>query len=326
MTHVSFHKPVLRDEAIRYLVTNPHGTYVDGTAGGGGHAAQILAELSEEGHLYAVDQDEEALAFVKERFADEKRITLIRGNFGYIDVLLPRNIHGKVNGILLDLGVSSHQIDKPERGFSFRHDGPLDMRMGSLQTVTAAQIVNEYDYESLRNIFYEFGEERRSSRIARAIIDARPLNTTGDLREVVSQVIPERFRNKTLARIFQALRIEVNSELRMLIRVLEKGHTLLCEDGRFVVISYHSLEDRLCKNFFRYGNHEGKAIKDFYGNVIRPLKPLNRKVITASDMEIEQNSRARSAKLRAACRLSQTGTIATENPGEDKPRNSGDGS
>lgn len=303
MTHVTYHKPVLRDEAVRYLVTNPNGTYVDGTLGGGGHAALILHKLSDKGRLFAIDQDEEAIKYAGRLFADESRITLVRGNFGYMDVLLPREYHGGIDGILLDLGVSSHQIDEAERGFSFQKDGPLDMRMGALQTTTAAEIVNEYDFESLRDLLFEYGEERRSSRIARAIIQARPLNTTGQLREAVASVVPERFRNKSLARVFQALRIQVNSELNMLKRVLEKGYSLLCDKGRFVVITYHSLEDRICKNFFRSGNFEGKMVKDFYGNDIRPMEALNKKVISASETEKAENTRARSAKLRAAAKL-----------------------
>jgi 16S rRNA (cytosine1402-N4)-methyltransferase len=305
MTHVTYHKPVLLNEAIRYLVTDPDGIYVDGTLGGGGHSAHILAHLSEKGRLYGIDQDDDALRVASERFAGEDRIAMIRGNFGYMDALLPRDAAGRLSGILLDLGVSSHQIDEPERGFSFQKDGPLDMRMGALQELTAAAIVNEYEYEELRNLFFEFGEERESGRIARAIIRDRPLQTTGQLRDSVASAVPERFLNKSLARIFQALRIAVNSELNMLKRALEKGTELLREEGRFVVITYHSLEDRLCKNYFRYGNFEGNPEKDFYGNTITPLQTVTRKVVTASDNEVAVNPRARSAKLRAAVKISQ---------------------
>lgn len=300
MTDVSYHKPVLLNEAIQYLVTDPHGVYVDGTLGGGGHSARILEELSDEGHIYAFDQDEDALAYAGERFDNEKRITISRGNFGYIDTLLPKELHGRITGILLDLGVSSHQIDVPERGFSFQKDGPLDMRMGGLQANTASEIVNSYEYEDLRNLLYEYGEERESGRIARAVLRARPLQTTGELRGVVASVVPDRFLNKSLARIFQALRIAVNSELSMLKRVLEKGTALLADNGRFVVITYHSLEDRLCKNYFRAGNFEGKPVKDFYGYDVRPLRLLNKKVISPPEKEKDENPRARSAKLRAA--------------------------
>ncbi len=300
MTRITYHKPVLLNEAIHYLVTDPHGTYVDGTLGGGGHSAHIMDKLSDRGRLFGMDQDDEAIRHATERFAGESRIRFIRGNFGYMDVLLPEETSGSAAGILLDLGVSSHQLEEPGRGFSFQKDGPLDMRMGSLQGTTAANIINEYGYEQLRDLFFEYGEERESARIARAIIRDRPLETTGKLRDTVARVVPERFLNKSLARIFQALRIAVNNEMSMLKRVLEKGTWMLREKGRFVVITYHSLEDRLCKNYFRYGNFEGKPVKDFYGNEISPLRVLNKKVITPSKSEVAANPRARSAKLRAA--------------------------
>ena len=302
MTHVTYHKPVLLNEAVRYLVTDPDGIYVDGTLGGGGHSAHILEKLSDKGRLFGIDQDDDALRVAAERFADDDRVTVIRGNFGYMDVLLPREAEGNLSGILLDLGVSSHQIDQPERGFSFQKDGPLDMRMGGLQEITAANIVNEYEYEDLRNLFFEYGEERESGRIARAIIRDRPMETTGQLRDTVASVVPERFLNKSLARIFQALRIAVNSEMKMLKRALEKGTDLLREEGRFVVITYHSLEDRLCKHYFRYGNFDGTPVKDFYGNDITPLRMLTRRVVSPSVNEVAENPRARSAKLRAAVR------------------------
>ncbi len=303
MTHVTVHKPVLLNEAIQFLVSDPDGIYIDGTLGGGGHSAQILNRLSKKGRLFGLDQDDEALCRTAALFADEPRITIIRGNFGYMDALLPKETDGRLAGILLDLGVSSNQIDDARRGFSFQKDGPLDMRMGGLQDITAAKIVNEYEYEELRDLFYEYGEERESARIAKAILRERPLKTTGQLRDVIASVMPERFLNKSLARIFQALRIAVNSELNMLKRVLETGTGMLRENGRFVVITYHSLEDRLCKNYFRYGNFEGKPVKDFYGNDVRPLNVLTKKVITPSDNEVAANPRARSAKLRAAVKL-----------------------
>lgn len=313
MILATYHKPVLLNEVVRYLVTDPHGIYVDGTMGGGGHSARILQELSEKGRLFGIDQDEDALKVAEKRFSGEDRFTLIRGNFGYLDVLLPKDADRRISGILLDLGVSSHQIDEPDRGFSFQKEGPLDMRMGKLQGTTAADIVNGYEYEELRDLFFSFGEERQSARIARAIIRARPLDTTAQLRETVASVIPERFLNKSLARIFQALRIAVNNELNMLRLALDKGAGLLCRDGRFVVITYHSLEDRLCKNYFRYGNFEGKPVKDFYGNDIAPFRVLNKKVLTPQADEVAQNPRARSAKLRAAAR--NPGTDAVGWPG-----------
>ncbi len=323
MTPETYHKPVLRDEAVRYLVTSLHGTYVDATLGGGGHAARILEELSDQGRLFGIDQDEDAITHAGERFVNEKRMAILRGNFGYIDVLLPRPYHGTVDGILLDLGVSSHQIDEPGRGFSFQQDGPLDMRMGSLQARTAADIVNNSEYEVLRDLLFKYGEERESRRIARAIINARPMETTEHLRSAVSGVVPERFRNKSLARVFQALRIEVNNELGMLERVLEKGVQLLAPYGRFTVITYHSLEDRLCKNYFRYGNFEGKPEKDFYGNELRPVDPLHKKVITPNEMEKKENPRARSAKLRVAVKRADTHEHTASNPGLGRNQNGG---
>lgn len=312
MTHASYHKPVLLNEAIHHLVTDPNGVYIDGTLGGGGHSASILDKLSARGRLIAVDQDDDAIAFAGSRFQKEPRITILRGNFGFLDVIIPDEIANKVSGILLDLGVSSHQIDVPERGFSFQNDGPLDMRMGGLHSLNAAQIVNEYDYEALRDLFFEFGEERESKKVAKSIISRRPMQTTAELRDAVAAAVSERFLNKSLARIFQALRIAVNSELSMLERALEKGTGLLIENGRFVVITYHSLEDRICKNFFRYGNFEGKPVKDFYGNEVRPLGLVNKKVVAASETEKNENPRSRSAKLRAAFKLSGTAPSSVE--------------
>ncbi|MEX0680436.1 MAG: 16S rRNA (cytosine(1402)-N(4))-methyltransferase RsmH [Balneolales bacterium] len=319
----TYHKPVLLDEAISYLISDTHGIYVDGTLGGGGHSARILDHLASDGRLYAMDQDEDALEYAAGRFKKDDRISLIRGNFGFFDVLLPKKIHGNIRGILLDLGVSSHQIDEPERGFSFQADGPLDMRMGSLQTTTAAGIVNEYEYARLRDLFFEYGEERQSARIARAVLESRPLKTTAHLREAIASVVPDRFLNKSLARIFQALRIEVNDELKMLKRVLEKGHALLGDRGRMVVITYHSLEDRLCKNFFRYGNFEGRPEKDFYGNTLRPMKMLHKKIISVSTDEAAANPRSRSAKLRAAEKLPAGKEGRQSETGPTKPNKRG---
>lgn len=303
MTQKAYHKPVLLHEAVHYLISDPSGVYVDGTLGGGGHSEQILRKLSRKGMLYAVDQDEDALAFSTEKFKDESRISIVQGNFAYLDVILPKSARGSIDGILLDLGVSSHQIDEPGRGFSFQKDGPLDMRMSVLQDRTAAQLVNELEFHELRNLLFSYGEDRRSSAIARALVAARPLHTTGQMCRVIDSVVPERFRNKTRARIFQALRIAVNEELEMLKQFLNKSCTLLASEGRLVVITYHSLEDRICKNFFRFGNFEGVPQKDFYGHDIRPMKSLASKVVTPGENELEQNPRARSAKLRAAVRI-----------------------
>lgn len=301
----SYHEPVLPEESVSALVTDPEGIYIDGTVGGGGHSALILSRLGPKGKVYGIDQDDDALKVVSERYKGDPRFEHVKGNFGYMDALLPVSAPGNVSGILLDLGVSSYQITEPSRGFSFQHDGPLDMRMSNMQGLTARKIVNEYDYEDLKNIFYRYGEEKYSPKIANAILRCRPLNTTHDLKSAVSSVTPDRFRVKTLARIFQALRIEVNRELDMLKKALETGTQMLKTGGRFVVISYHSLEDRIVKTFFRTGNHEGKLEKDFYGNDIKPLRMIFNKVITPGQEEKEHNPRARSARLRIAEKLEE---------------------
>lgn len=300
MPQSTFHEPVLRDEAVSYLITDTDGVYVDGTLGGAGHAGRILSETGPNGRLYGIDQDEESIEEARKHFGQDSRFYAIRGNFGFMRTLLPAELQGETHGILLDLGVSSHQIDRPERGFSFQSEGPLDMRMSSLLGRTAYDVVNEYDYRRLRDLVFHYGEEKNSRKIAWAIISRRPLETTEDLRDAVASVTPERFLNKTLARVFQALRIEVNRELEMLERALEQGLELLRYRGRFVVISYHSLEDRLVKNFFRSGNSEGKVQKDFYGNDLSPYRPVTRKAVKPAREEVERNQRARSARLRAA--------------------------
>jgi 16S rRNA (cytosine1402-N4)-methyltransferase len=302
MTHTDYHIPVLLEESVSWLLTDPDGIYVDGTIGGGGHSEAILEKLSPEGRVYGIDQDDEALEQTRQRLGDDHRLELIKGNFGFMKTLLPPDTIGKVNGILLDLGVSSHQIDEPERGFSFQAKGPLDMRMGDLRAQTAEQVINSYEFEDLRNIFFEFGEERQSNRIARAIIDNRPVTTTEQLSRIILTVAKGPHAVKSVARIFQAIRIEVNRELEMLGMALEKGLDILKEDGRYVVISYHSLEDRKVKQFFKTGNLEGTLHKDFYGNDITPLQMLTPKIITASESEIRENPRARSARLRVAAK------------------------
>lgn len=300
MTATEYHIPVLRDESVDLLITDTNGIYVDATLGAGGHSAAILDRLGPDARLYGIDQDDEAIAEATSSISDKARFHPLRGNFGYLSTLLPPSVHGNISGILLDLGVSSHQIDAPERGFSFQADGPLDMRMGKLTGITAADVVNTYSYERLRDILYQYGEERASPAIARAIIDGRPIKTTSALKACVEKVIRGKFLIKSLARVFQAIRIEVNQELAMLRNVLEQSVSLLREGGRIVVISYHSLEDRLVKHFFRAGNFDGNLQKDFYGNVIRPLQPVTAKALTAGATEISTNPRARSARLRAA--------------------------
>lgn len=294
------HIPVMLQECMDYLITEEDGIYIDGTLGGGGHSKEILSLLGENGQLYAVDQDDEAIAAATSRIGTDSRFTTLKGNFGYLTTLLPPQIHGQVTGILLDLGVSTHQIKEAERGFSFQEDGPLDMRMGNLTGVSAYQVVNNYDYEALRDVIFHYGEERASRQIARAIIEARPIETTGELRKVISEVVNKKFEVKSLARVFQGIRIEVNRELEMLKNVLEQSLEVLKPGGRLVVMSYHSLEDRIVKRFFKAGNFDGKQEKDFYGNVISPLQPVTRQIIVPSDEEISVNPASRSAKLRVA--------------------------
>jgi 16S rRNA (cytosine1402-N4)-methyltransferase len=294
------HTPVLLDESVEALITDKEGLYIDGTLGGGGHSKEILQHLGENGRLYGIDQDDEALEAATSNIGDDSRFTPIKGNFGYLSTLLPPQTHGQVAGILLDLGVSTHQIKEAERGFSFQEDGPLDMRMGNLSGVSAYQVVNEYEYEKLRDVIFHYGEEKQSRPIARAIIEARPIETTGELRNVISSVVNQRFEIKSLARVFQGIRIEVNRELDMLRKVMEESLEVLKPGGRIVAISYHSLEDRIVKRFFKAGNFEGKVEKDFYGNPISPIKPVNKQVITPTQKEVAVNTAARSAKLRIA--------------------------
>lgn len=294
------HIPVMLRECMDALITDKNGIYVDGTLGGGGHSKEILSRLGENGHLFGIDQDDEALEAAQNCIGNDSRFELVKGNFGYLTTLLPPQTHGQIAGILLDLGVSTHQIKEGERGFSFQEDGPLDMRMGNLSGISAYQVVNEYDYETLRDVIFHYGEERGSKLIAKAIIAARPIETTGELRKVISGVVNKRFEVKSLARVFQGIRIEVNRELDMLKNVLEQSLQVLKPGGRLVVMSYHSLEDRIVKQFFKTGNLKNKLEKDFYGNIISPLKPVTRQVITPTDDEIALNPAARSAKLRVA--------------------------
>ncbi|RNC84524.1 MAG: 16S rRNA (cytosine(1402)-N(4))-methyltransferase RsmH [Balneola sp.] len=294
------HIPVMLQECMDALITDKDAIYVDGTLGGGGHSLEILNNLSEQGELFSIDQDDEAIAAASERIGSDNRFTILKGNFGYLSTLLPPQIHGQVAGILLDLGVSTHQIKEGERGFSFQENGPLDMRMGNLTGFSAYQVVNSYEYQQLRDVIFHYGEEHASRQIARAIIDARPIETTGELKAAISEVVKGKFQIKTLARVFQGIRIEVNRELEMLKDVLTQSLEMLKPGGRLVVMSYHSLEDRIVKRFFKAGNLEGKVEKDFYGNVLSPLNPVNRQVITPTDVEISSNPAARSAKLRIA--------------------------
>jgi 16S rRNA (cytosine1402-N4)-methyltransferase len=299
----AYHAPVLAKETVNLLVTDPSGWYVDGTLGGGGHTALLLEALNAQGKVSGIDQDEEALAEATNRVGHDARFQPVAGNFGFMDTLLGEEADGAISGILLDLGVSSHQIDEAERGFSYKQDGPLDMRMGMFTRQTASDVVNSYEEYELARIFLEYGEERHSRRIARAVIEARPVETTAQLASAVRAVIPPVHANKSLARIFQAIRIEVNRELEMLDRALRVSLRLLKPGGRIAVISYHSLEDRMVKHYFKSGNADGEVERDFYGNTFSPFRVVNKEVVVATEAEIASNPRARSAKLRVAERV-----------------------
>ena len=288
-----YHIPVLLHQSVDGLAIKPWGTYVDATFGGGGHAREILDRL-DEGRLFGFDQDSDAA----ENIIDDERFVFINQNFRYLKNFLRMYQVTAVDGILADLGISSHQIDVGSRGFSTRIDGPLDMRMSKTQTLSAREVVNDYDEESLFRIFREYGEIRHPGCIVRAILANRPIETTEDLSDLLKHCFPANRQHKMLAMVFQALRIEVNEELSALREFLQQAHDLLLPGGRLAVISYHSLEDRLVKHFIRSGNFEGKQEKDFYGKPITPFMPVTRKPVTPSEEEIKVNSRSRSAKLR----------------------------
>ena len=294
-----YHIPALLHESVDGLNIQPNGTYVDVTFGGGGHSKEILSRLGDGGRLYGFDQDEEAYRNV----LDDKRFVFVRSNFRYLNNFLQYYEVEKVDGILADLGVSSHHFDDEERGFSFRFDSQLDMRMNRSAKQTAADVLNNYDEEQLSNVFYLYGELRMARKIASAIVFARqkkPIETVSEFLEIMDRFAYRDKEKKVLAQAFQALRIEVNQELDALSEMLQQSVECLSVGGRLSVISYHSLEDRMVKNFFRSGNIEGKIEKDFYGNPLTNLKIINRKVIIPSDEEQRLNPRSRSAKLRVA--------------------------
>lgn len=307
----AYHIPVLRDAAVRILVSDPSWTYVDGTLGGGGHAEAICERLSDSGRLIAIDRDEDAVAFSRERLARfGDRVTVRQADFGSIGSMLRRPGTGPIGGILLDLGVSSFQLDEGRRGFSFQGVHPLDMRMDRCQERTAADVVNASGEQVLADILFRYGEERAARRIARVIVARRPLETTADLGRAVGEAVGKRFLVKSLARVFQAIRIEVNGELDRLRAALQGVTPLLRRGGRLVVISYHSLEDRIVKEFFR----EQAADRIPSGHPLVPdssrvpvLRILTRRPLLPPPDEVEQNPRARSAKLRAAEKVIETG-------------------
>ena len=302
-----YHVPVLLKESVDALITNPSGTYIDATYGGGGHSAEILSRLSPEGRLIAFDRDSDAIA----GRADDPRLTLIHNNFRFVHNFALLEAHKAardfrecgVDGILADLGVSSHQFDTAERGFSFRYDAPLDMRMNTKAELTAADVVNSYPQEDLEQIFRLYGEIDNSRRLAALIAAARDkaeIRTTGEMDAAIAQALPPFAEHKYLAKVYQALRIEVNQEMRSLGKFLDGAAKSLKPGGRLVVITYHSLEDRMVKNYIKSGNIGGTVEKDVFGRSETPLRALDRKPVLPQEAEIAANTRARSAKLRTA--------------------------
>ena len=297
----NYHQPVMLDQCIQGLNIQPDGVYVDVTFGGGGHSRTILDGLGEKGRLVAFDQDPDA----QSNAFDDPRFLLIPANFSDMKRFL--KFHGvrQVDGILADFGVSSHQFDTASRGFSTRFDGPLDMRMNPVQGKSAADVVNTYGLHDLKRILRLYGELKNADRLAQALVagrDTGELKTTQELKELLEPLVPERYSNKLFAQVFQALRIEVNQELDVIRQFLEQAADVLVAQGRLVVLSYHSLEDRLVKNFIRAGRFEGEVEKDFFGNPLVSFKKVG-KLQVATAEEIKENSRARSAKLRIAERL-----------------------
>lgn len=295
---MGYHNPVLLKECIEGLNIKPEGIYVDVTFGGGGHSKLILKHL-DRGKLYAFDQDENA----HKNSLEEDSFQLINANFRHLKNLLRMEGVRKIDGLLADLGVSSHQLDVAKRGFSIRFNGDLDMRMNTNSDLSARNVINEYEQQDLANVLYKYGELRNSRAIAREIINARKTNeiiTTNQLIDVVVHMVSETKKNQFLARIFQAIRIEVNDEINALKEMLLDAVDILNEGGRLVVLSYHSLEDRIVKNLIKRGNLEGRLEKDFFGNPIKDLKEITRKVIVATEDQISENTRSRSAKLRIA--------------------------
>ena len=297
-----YHIPALLDACMAGLAVQPDGTYVDVTFGGGGHSRAILERLGDKGRLYAFDQDEDACV----NRIEDNRFTFVRSNFRFLKNFMRYYDVDSIDGLLADLGVSFHHFDASERGFSFRFDGALDMRMNRRARTTAADIIESYTQEQLSDIFYLYGELRSARKIAGAVVSARrvqKIDTTTRLVEVVSPYIDKRQEKKELAQLFQALRIEVNQEMEALRRMLLSACELVRPGGRIAILTYHSLEDRLVKNFFKTGNFEGRVEKDFFGRIESPLRPVNNKVIEPDDDEVFRNPRARSAKLRIAEKL-----------------------
>ncbi len=298
MQEEQYHVPVMLEECIEGLNIKPDGIYIDLTFGGGGHSKAILQRLSSEGSLYAFDQDSDAV----KNALDDDRFTMIEDNFSNLTNQLKLYRVTQVDGILADLGISSYQIDCAERGFSTRFDAELDLRMNRKQVLTAKDVVNTYSLEQLKKIFANYGELSNAYQIAKRIESSQieGISTTNQLKEILQPLAQRGKENKFFAQVFQALRIEVNGEIDVLQKMLEQTSPLLKQGGRLVVMSYHSLEDRLVKNYIKTGNCEGKIEKDFFGNLLNDLEAVNRKPLTASEQELIRNPRSRSAKLRIA--------------------------
>ena len=299
MAETTYHIPVLLHPTVDGLLVRPDGVYADLTFGGGGHSREILRRLGPEGHLYGFDQDLDAM----QGALDDPRFTFVRSNFRFVENWMLYYGHTEgIDGILADLGVSSHHFDDAERGFSFRFDAPLDMRMNQQARLSAQDIVNSYSEENLANVLYLYGELKNSRALARAIVKARTqgtLRTTGELAEAVRPVVGTQREKKDLAKVFQALRIEVNGEMKALEQMLLSAIRILKPGGRLSVLTYHSLEDRMVKNIMRTGNIKGEVIQDLYGRVLAPLSPVG-KMVVPDEEEQARNPRSRSAKLRVA--------------------------
>jgi len=304
MNSESYHIPVLLGECVEALINDVNGVYVDATFGGGGHSREVLSKLGESGKLIAFDQDEDAAR----NAPDDRRFTLVQANFSFLKNHLRFLQADRIDGLLADLGVSSHQIDTPNRGFSTRHDARLDMRMGAGAKKTAEHVINKYSVEQLERVFRDYGELREWKALAAKIAEVRseaPIKTTGQLMAVAEPVCYDPKRNRFMAKLFQAVRIEVNGEMEALKALLEQGAEVIKPGGKLVVMSYHSLEDRLVKRFMRSGKFEGDIQKDFFGNPIRPFKPLPGMPITPGEEELKRNTRSRSVRLRVAIRNEQ---------------------
>ena len=301
-TAETYHVPVLLKESVDGLDIKPDGVYIDVTFGGGGHSKEILTRLSKKGHLYSFDQDADA----EKNIVNDGRFTFVRSNFRYIKNWMRYYGVEHIDGLLADLGVSSHHFDDESRGFSFRYDAPLDMRMNKRAGQTAADILNDYDEEQIADILYIYGELKNARKIASTIVKSRQskrIDTTGDLLNLVTSLFAKEREKKEIAKLFQALRIEVNHEMDALKEMLNGAKDLLCEGGRLSVITYHSLEDRIVKNFIKAGNAEGKVTQNFFGRIEAPFKAVNNKIIVPDESEQESNPRSRSAKLRIAEKL-----------------------